>query len=206
MPWARSSIYSKYMSSWWLFLNPHLTTPFKFRCLFKMSNQIRPAYLTQVLTLNSTCVSIYLPIYVYSSFSLLVSGYYCYSTHFLWCLHPVCLSWLRHLWDFWEEVARCQSQLEQHHIWYLRFVQVHWCSHWHECSRVSPSFSATLKYVWSKFRRCQYSHLPFVRVVLIEPEVKFYFANLQPFCKFCISYDLLGYYLWILGGLIHALV
>ena len=202
MLWERSSISFKYMSSWYLFLNPHLTTPFKYRCPFKMSNRIRPAYLTQVLTLNSTCVSIYLS----SSLPVLVSGNCCYSTHFLWCLHPVCLSWLRHLWDFWEEVARCQSQLEQHHIRYIRFVQVHWCSHRHECSRVSPSFSATLKYVWSRFRRCQYSHLPFVWVILIEPEVKFHFANLQPFCKFCISHDLLRYYLWILGGVNHALM
>ena len=29
-----------------------------------MSNQIRPAYLTQVLALNLTCVSIYLSIYI----------------------------------------------------------------------------------------------------------------------------------------------
>lgn len=46
--WGYSPISSEHVSLWWLFFNPHQTTPIKYRSLIKKSNRIRHAYLRQI--------------------------------------------------------------------------------------------------------------------------------------------------------------
>jgi len=56
-----------------------------------------------------------------------------------------------------------------HLLWPPRILSVDsW--RFNSCSCVSAASSATLKQIWSRFRRCQASHLPIVQVIWLSQE------------------------------------